>query len=295
MGRLAWIAIAVTASIFAAVTVWSTRFRPRADAELAPVSAAAPSAAADAVEPLRAELEAERRARVELETQVAALREQLAEFTAPAATPTSTSEMADESGDAETPATPAPELAANAQPEGDESENADADPHAPKVFDDAVLAKLGLPDHEIERLREAWDAKEMEILYLRDQALREGWARKPRFQAQSNRIENHLRDELGDEDYDRVLCATGRNNRPRVQGVLSGSPAERVGLESGDIVYAYNGSRVFRPQDLPRAVVNTDPGTVVTLDVVRKGEPQRLRIGAGPMGVQLGATRVPCN
>jgi hypothetical protein len=289
MGKIGWIAISLAASMFAAVTVWSTRFQGRGAASPAPVSAAAPAAAMDVTLPLRAELEAERRARAELEAQVGELREQLAALAAPAAQSTPADASEDKAPDAA--------LSTDSNSEGADTESAppEADPNAGKHFDAETLAELGIPEHEIERLREAWDAKEMEILYLRDQAMREGWARKPRFQAQSGRIEHALRERLGDDDYDRVLCATGNNNRPRVQGVLSGSPAETIGLRGGDVVYAYNGSRVFRPQDLPRAVVDTDLRTVVTLDIVRDGEPQRLRVPAGPMGVQLGAARVSCN
>lgn len=293
MRKSAWIAIAISASLLAATAVWTARLglvpTPAATAVSAGPAAATPPSETELIQ-VREQLDRERDARLALELQVSELREQLgalegsnsatAGYDAASAGEAPPEEVAALQEATAAPASPVDPGAANAA-------------SAPNSFDAQALARLGLPEHEIERLREAWDAKEMEVLYLRDLARREGWARKPRFAHQSHLIEQRLRQQLGDEDYDRALFASGRENRPRIERVLTGSPAEAVGLQQGDVVVSYNGQRMFTPQDLPRAVVHTPPGTVVTLDILREGQPERLRVGAGPLGIHLGATRLP--
>ena len=58
-----------------------------------------------------------------------------------------------------------------------------------------------------------------------------------------------------------------------VASVSEGSPAERAGLKSGDIITEYDGRKVERSSDLPRAVAGTPVGREVRLSVVRDGMP----------------------
>jgi serine protease Do len=67
----------------------------------------------------------------------------------------------------------------------------------------------------------------------------------------------------------------------RVQGALvaeveKGSPADRAGLESGDVITAVNGREINRSADLRALITETAPGTQVKLDVLRKGSPKTL-------------------
>ena len=61
-----------------------------------------------------------------------------------------------------------------------------------------------------------------------------------------------------------------------VSSVSEGSPAERAGLKSGDIITEYDGRKVERAADLPRAVAGTPVGRDVRLSVVRDGMPMTL-------------------
>ena len=61
-----------------------------------------------------------------------------------------------------------------------------------------------------------------------------------------------------------------------VSSVSEGSPAERAGLKSGDIITEYDGRKVERSSDLPRAVAGTPVGRDVRLSVVRDGMPMTL-------------------
>ncbi|MFL9923557.1 DegQ family serine endoprotease [Herbaspirillum lusitanum] len=56
-----------------------------------------------------------------------------------------------------------------------------------------------------------------------------------------------------------------------VQRVEAGGPAEKGGLEAGDIILKFNGATIDRPSDLPRMVGATKPGTKATVNVWRKG------------------------
>ena len=63
-----------------------------------------------------------------------------------------------------------------------------------------------------------------------------------------------------------------------VRGVEEGSPAEKAGLEAGDIILRFDGKAIEKPADLPRAVGNTKPGNRVTLTVFRRGANRDLNV-----------------
>jgi len=56
-----------------------------------------------------------------------------------------------------------------------------------------------------------------------------------------------------------------------VQRVEPGGPAEKGGLEAGDIILKFNGTAIERPSDLPRMVGSTKPGSRATVNIWRKG------------------------
>lgn len=56
-----------------------------------------------------------------------------------------------------------------------------------------------------------------------------------------------------------------------VRSVEQGGPAEKAGIEAGDIITKVEGRAVERSTDLPRAIGNTKPGSRVTLQVYRRG------------------------
>ena len=63
-----------------------------------------------------------------------------------------------------------------------------------------------------------------------------------------------------------------------VRGVEEGSPAEKAGVEAGDIIVKFDGRAVEKPTDLPRAVGNTKPGSHVGLTVFRRGSNKDLTV-----------------
>lgn len=56
-----------------------------------------------------------------------------------------------------------------------------------------------------------------------------------------------------------------------VQRVEQGGPAEKGGVEAGDIIVAFNGAPIERTSDLPRLVGSAKPGSKGTVTVWRKG------------------------
>jgi serine protease Do len=56
-----------------------------------------------------------------------------------------------------------------------------------------------------------------------------------------------------------------------VQGVESGGPAEKAGIEAGDIIVKVDGKAVEKSVDLPRIIGATKPGSRTTLQLFRRG------------------------
>jgi serine protease Do len=57
-----------------------------------------------------------------------------------------------------------------------------------------------------------------------------------------------------------------------VAEVNPGTPAEKAGLQRGDIIIEFNGHPIHEMNELPRLVADTKPGTQATLKVLREGK-----------------------
>lgn len=162
---------------------------------------------------------------------------------------------------------------------------------AQKWFDTASLLKAGIPEHDVERLRELYEAEQLDELYLRDAATREGWVSTPRYRKALQRLKQDLHAELGDEDYDRVKFASGKNNRVEVDDVLQNSAAATIGLRKGDIIVRYDGQLMLSPRDLRAATVRGAAAQTTAIDVLRGSETLRFYVPRGPLGARIGQTR----
>ena len=74
-----------------------------------------------------------------------------------------------------------------------------------------------------------------------------------------------------------------------VRSVESGGPAERAGLEAGDIILRFDGKLIEKSSDLPRIVGATRPGSRSTIQVWRKGAVRELQVAV----VELEGDRNP--
>ncbi|MDQ2640142.1 MAG: PDZ domain-containing protein [Pseudomonadota bacterium] len=104
-------------------------------------------------------------------------------------------------------------------------------------------------------------------------------------------VESALRSELGDTDYERYLTATGRPTQVQVMDVLASSSAERSGLQPGDQIVSYAGTRVFDMRELNALTRDGSPGESVTMEVRRNGQTMQVQVPRGPLGLQGGGLR----
>jgi serine protease Do len=70
----------------------------------------------------------------------------------------------------------------------------------------------------------------------------------------------------------------GKAQGALVRGVEPGSPAEKAGVEAGDIIIKFEGKAVEKSSDLPRMVGSTKPGTRSSLTVFRRGSQKELTV-----------------
>ena len=70
----------------------------------------------------------------------------------------------------------------------------------------------------------------------------------------------------------------GKAQGALVRGVETGAPAEKAGVEAGDIITKFDGKAIEKSSDLPRLVGNVKPGTRSTLTVFRRGASKDLTV-----------------
>src|SRR5204863_5806143 len=63
----------------------------------------------------------------------------------------------------------------------------------------------------------------------------------------------------------------GKSIGALVRNVESGGPADKAGVEAGDIITKFEGRGIDRAGDLPRVVGSAKPGAKATLQVFRRG------------------------
>ena len=160
-------------------------------------------------------------------------------------------------------------------------------------FNGRALELAGLSNSEIEEVKEVWEEREMEKLYLTDEANRNGTVRTKEFHDRLANLNRTVREELGDELYDAFLYATGAPNRVVVKQVLENSPAGYSGLVTGDVVIRYSGERIFDALRFKQATADGEVGRPVSIEVERDGEVFSFGIPRGPLGVQLSRGSYP--
>ena len=68
-----------------------------------------------------------------------------------------------------------------------------------------------------------------------------------------------------------------------VNSVEKGGPAEKAGIEAGDVILKFDGKAINNSGDLPRLVGATRPGTRSTVQVWRKGSTRDIAVSVGEM------------
>lgn len=72
-------------------------------------------------------------------------------------------------------------------------------------------------------------------------------------------------------------------NGALVAGVEKGSPAEKGGLDAGDVILRFDGKPIVSSSDLPRVVGATKPGKEVPVEILRRGATRTLNVAVGEM------------
>ncbi|MEM6712877.1 MAG: Do family serine endopeptidase [Pseudomonadota bacterium] len=70
-------------------------------------------------------------------------------------------------------------------------------------------------------------------------------------------------------------------DRPRgalVSAINEGGPADKAGLQRGDVIVSFNNRLINSYNDLPARVAQTAPGTEVPVEVIRNGEAENLTV-----------------
>ena len=85
----------------------------------------------------------------------------------------------------------------------------------------------------------------------------------------------------------------GKPTGALVRGVESGSPADKAGVEAGDIITRFDGKAIEKHSDLPRLVGNIKPGTKSTMTVFRRGSSKELAVVIAEVEPEKVALRTP--
>ncbi len=136
---------------------------------------------------------------------------------------------------------------------------------------------------------------ELQRLALQDHATRDDYLNTQRYYDELTKINKQdvsLREELGNERYDEYLFNSKQNNRIRISSVMLGSAAEQAGIQKGDIILSYDNHRMFTWQELKDATAQGQLGEYVAISIYRNGEIYSFSVPRGPLGMQLGATRL---
>ncbi len=77
-----------------------------------------------------------------------------------------------------------------------------------------------------------------------------------------------------------------------VSAVTPGSPAERAGIKTGDLILALNGQPTNSSNELRNRIAGTSPGTEVTLTLFRNGSEQQVKATLGDLTLESAQNRL---
>ena len=78
-----------------------------------------------------------------------------------------------------------------------------------------------------------------------------------------------------------------------VSQVVHGGPAEKAGIEQGDVIIEFDGKEITTSNDLPRNVASTPVGKAVTVKVVRSGKVLDRQVRIGELAEKDVQARIP--
>ena len=84
----------------------------------------------------------------------------------------------------------------------------------------------------------------------------------------------------------------GKAQGALINRIEAGAPADKAGLEAGDVILKIDGKPIEKSSDLPRLVGNTKPGTKSNLTIFRRGATKELSIVIAELEPEKVAKRV---
>jgi serine protease Do len=87
--------------------------------------------------------------------------------------------------------------------------------------------------------------------------------------------------------------ALGKPMGAVVNAVEKGGPADKAGVEPGDVILKFDGKPINASADLPRLVAATKPGSRSTVQVWRKGTTRDIAVTVGEMTEEKAASSRP--
>ncbi len=162
-------------------------------------------------------------------------------------------------------------------------------------FNQQALIDAGMDTAEAQQLKERFEKQELETLYLRDKAVREGWPGSRRYREELQKLEaqtGNLKEELDEEAYAAYLFASGQPNRVSVQSILSSSAADNSGILPGDQILRYDNQRIYNWQDLRNATTQGNINETITVEIMRDNKPIEFYVQRGPLGIRMNPVSV---
>jgi len=122
-----------------------------------------------------------------------------------------------------------------------------------------------------------------EAVRVSDQLRATGRVQRGRLGVQIDQVSKEVAESLG------LAKAQGA----LVRGVEQGSPAEKAGLEAGDIILRFEGKAIEKSSDLPRIVGATKPGTRSAMQIWRRGATRDVSITVGEVEAEKPVKKAP--
>lgn len=88
------------------------------------------------------------------------------------------------------------------------------------------------------------------------------------------------------QEVSKDLADSFNLDKPRgalVAQVMSGSPADKAGLQPGDVIVEFNGNEIGLSSELPHLVGRLKPGTKAEIEIVRQGDDKTIDVVVGQL------------
>jgi serine protease Do len=122
-----------------------------------------------------------------------------------------------------------------------------------------------------------------EAVRVSDQLRANGKVSRGRIGVQIDQVSKEVAESIG----------LGKAAGALVRGVEAGSPAEKAGIEAGDIITKFDGKTIEKSSDLPRIVGGTKPGSKSTVTVFRRGATKELAVVVAEIEVDKAVVKAP--